>query len=76
MLSYSNRGNEVRASRARRFVADLSPTIKDIQEAGTTSLRGIADELNRRGVMTASGEGKWRPSMVWPLLDRLKACRK
>jgi hypothetical protein len=76
MLSYSNRRNEVRSSRARRFAADLSPIIKGIQEAGITTLRGIADELNRRGVLTASCEGKWRPSMVWRLLHRLKACRK
>jgi hypothetical protein len=69
MLSYGNRGNEVRASRARRFAADLAPTIKGIQKAGTTSLRGIADELNRRGVLTASGKGKWISSMVWRLLD-------
>ena len=67
------RGNEVRASRARRFAADLAPTINGIQKAGTTSLRGIADELNRRGVLTASGNGKWISSMVWRLLDRLKA---
>ena len=73
MLSYGNRGNEVRASRTRRFAADLAPTIKGIQKAGTTSLRGIADELNRRGVLTASGKGKWISSMVWRLLDRLKA---
>ena len=72
MLSYGNRGNEVRASPARRFAADLSPTVKGIQEAGVTTLRGIADELNRRGV-PASREGKWLSSMVWRLLDRLKA---
>jgi hypothetical protein len=73
MLSYGNRGNEVRASRAHRFAADLAPTIKGIPKAGTTSLRGIADELNRRGILTASGKGKWISSMVWRLLDRLKA---
>jgi hypothetical protein len=67
----SRRGNEVSAARARRFAADLAPTIKDIQEAGVSTLRGIADELNRRGILTATGKGRWLPSMVWRLLERL-----
>ena len=37
---------------------------------GVSTLSGIADELNRRGILTATGKGKWLPSMVWRLLER------
>jgi Recombinase len=63
--------NEIRISRARRFAADLAPTIKGIQDAGTQTLSGIADELNRRGIPTASGKGKWQAQTVRRLLARL-----
>jgi hypothetical protein len=50
-----------RAERARRHAADLAPVIKAIQTTGVTSTRGIAAELNARGVPTATGKGNGRP---------------
>jgi len=70
--SHRNRGNEVSASRARRFAADLAPIIKGIQADGVSTLSGIADELNRRGILTATGKGEWRAHQVRRVLLRLK----
>jgi DNA invertase Pin-like site-specific DNA recombinase len=41
--------------RARARAIDLAPTIKDLQAAGKTSLRALADGLNDRGIPTAWG---------------------
>jgi hypothetical protein len=69
-------GSEVRASRARRFAADLAPTINCIQAGGVSTSSGIADELNRRCVLTANGKANWLPSMVWRVLARLDVKRE
>jgi hypothetical protein len=53
-------GSEVGASHARRFAVDLAPTIKDTQTRGLSTLSGIAEESNRRGVRTAGGRGYGR----------------
>jgi hypothetical protein len=45
--------------------------IQGIQAAGTTTLQGIADELNRRGIPTAAGRGEWQPVQVSRVLARL-----
>ena len=68
-----SRLNEVIASRARRFAADLAPTIKGIQADGVSTLSGIADELNRRGILTPTGKGKWLAYQVRRVLARLSA---
>uniref|UniRef100_B8DJ03 Resolvase domain protein n=1 Tax=Nitratidesulfovibrio vulgaris (strain DSM 19637 / Miyazaki F) TaxID=883 RepID=B8DJ03_NITV9 len=49
---------------------ELAPIIEAIKRKGATSVRGIADELNRMGVITARG-GKWHPTSVARLLTRL-----
>jgi len=54
---------------AERFAADLDPIITDIMGAGITSLRTIAAELNRRGIVTRRG-GSWHPCTVRDLLNR------
>jgi hypothetical protein len=46
-----------RAERARRHAADLAPVIAELRAAGVTTLRGIAAELNARGIPTATGKG-------------------
>ena len=58
--------------RAAQRADDLRALVADIQAAGTTSVRGIADELNRRGAITPRG-GEWHPTSVARLLDRLGA---
>ncbi len=48
----------------------LRPILEDIQAGGITSVRGIAGELNARGILTARG-GDWHPTSVVRLLDRV-----
>ena len=60
---------KVKANAAER-AERLRPIIEDIQAGGDISLRGIAKELNRRGILTARG-GRWFASTVRQLLGRL-----
>lgn len=48
----------------------LRRTVEGIQAEGVTSVRGIAAELNRRGIVTPRG-GRWHPTSVHGLLRRL-----
>ena len=43
-------GYKAATERADASAIELAPVVKELQAAGTTSLRGIADELNRRGI--------------------------
>ena len=52
--------------------AEIADTVAEILEAGANTLRGIADELNRRSVSTAQGAA-WHPTRVSRLLKRLQA---
>jgi hypothetical protein len=61
-----------RTERARRYAADLAPSIKGIQEAGITSLGGIAAELTRLGIPVAAGSIEWRPAQVAWVLHQLR----
>lgn len=54
---------------AERFAADLEPIVADIMVGGHTSLRAIATELNRRGIVTRRG-GAWHAATVRDLLNR------
>ena len=54
---------------ANRFAVDLQPIIADIRLAGHVSLRAIAGELSRRGIVTRRG-GNWHPATVRGLLNR------
>jgi DNA invertase Pin-like site-specific DNA recombinase len=64
-------GWEARMARADAKAADYAPVIAELQAAGTTSLRGIAAELNSRGIPTATGTGSWQAAQVSRLLARL-----
>jgi DNA invertase Pin-like site-specific DNA recombinase len=57
------------AEAARRFAANVVPVIRQIQDSGITSLRGIAAALNARGVRTARG-GRWAATQVGAALER------
>ncbi|MCG2628293.1 recombinase family protein [Bradyrhizobium sp. WYCCWR 13023] len=57
--------------RAATRAADITPTIRELQEAGATSLRAIAAGLNARGIPTARGDGEWTATQVQRLLTRL-----
>lgn len=57
-------------AKATQLAEDLRVVVKDIQQCGITSIRGIANELNARNIKTARG-GKWHPTSTARLLDRL-----
>ena len=54
---------------ADRFAADILPVIADIVASGITSHRGIATELNHRGIQTVRG-GVWNNTRVARILAR------
>jgi hypothetical protein len=66
------KGRTVSIQEAARFAATVLPIMQEIQNAGVTSLRGIAIALNNRGVRTARG-GQWQASNVRNILARLPA---
>ena len=55
-------------------MVDLAPIIKELQEAGKTSLRAIAAGLNEAGIPTARG-GEWSSPQVMRILERLDPFR-
>jgi DNA invertase Pin-like site-specific DNA recombinase len=65
----AQRGAAANAREADAFASNIIPVVRLIQAAGVTSLRGIADALNARGVATPRG-GQWHPQSVGRLLDR------
>jgi DNA invertase Pin-like site-specific DNA recombinase len=46
------------------FVAKVRPIIDEIKSTGVSTLTGIAECLNRRGVLTRTGKSVWFPSSV------------
>jgi DNA invertase Pin-like site-specific DNA recombinase len=57
------RGVAASAARVAAFRAEILPEIAAIRSAGTPSLRGIARELNRRGIAGPNG-GVWHAQSV------------
>jgi Resolvase, N terminal domain/Recombinase len=51
-------------ARAASRAADVAPIIAELQAAGKTSLRAIADGLNEKGIPTARGNGEWSAVQV------------
>jgi DNA invertase Pin-like site-specific DNA recombinase len=60
-----------RNERADARAADLADTIAELQAAGKTSPRAIAEGLNALGIPTARGEGEWTATQVMRVLERL-----
>jgi DNA invertase Pin-like site-specific DNA recombinase len=56
-------------AKADAHMAGVVPVIETLRGEGATSLRGIAEELNRQGILTARG-GQWYATTVKNLLDR------
>jgi hypothetical protein len=54
---------------ADAFAANVLPLLRQLQAAGITTARAIAEALNARGVRTARG-GEWHNSTVRNLLAR------
>jgi DNA invertase Pin-like site-specific DNA recombinase len=66
---------EALQERAESRAADIAPIIKQLQEAGKTSLRAIAAGLNEAGIPTARG-GEWSSPQVMRILERLDPFRE
>ena len=64
--------DKVRAA-ADQFAANVLPVVSSIQQAGVTSLIGIARALNARGIKTVRG-GAWHASTVANLMMRNHRC--
>ena len=62
---------KIKANAAQR-AQSLIWIVEDITCSGVTTVRGIAEELNRRGVHAPRGDA-WHPTAVSRLLTRLKA---
>jgi DNA invertase Pin-like site-specific DNA recombinase len=62
---------EALQARADSRAADVAPIIKDLQADGVESLRAIADGLNKAGVPTARGKGKWSAVQFQRVLERI-----
>ena len=56
-------GAAANAKAARDFAATVVPVINQLRQAGTSTLSGIAIELDRLGFRTARG-GTWTPTQV------------
>jgi DNA invertase Pin-like site-specific DNA recombinase len=64
-------GREAQAARAKARATDLEPIIRELREAGITSLAGIADALTERGIPTARGANNWTAVQVARAVSRL-----
>lgn len=57
---------------AEDFARQLSPTLKRLKTKGIVSARAVCRELNKRQIPTFRGDGRWHPSTVNTLMNRLK----
>ncbi|MHC2664572.1 recombinase family protein [Bradyrhizobium diazoefficiens] len=69
-LAAIEKGRETIAERADEKAARIMPAIRELQEAGITSLTAIAARLNDQGIPTPRG-GRWQAVQVQRVLDRL-----
>ena len=65
----SRKGVKSNIAHADLFAENTLPIIREVQAAGITTLQGIAEALNARGVHTARGK-KWFPATVKNILAR------
>ncbi|APG11489.1 resolvase [Bradyrhizobium japonicum] len=61
---------ETLQARANARASDLAPIIRELQEAGKTSLRAIAEGLNEAGILTPR-KSKWSAVQVQRVLSRI-----
>lgn len=59
----SRRGADANHRHAQQFASNVMPIVASIRAAGISSLAGIAEALNARGVATARG-GHWHAATV------------
>lgn len=63
------KGAEANRAGADAFAANVLPVIQQIQAAGATTYRAIAEAMNTRGIRTARG-GAWYATTVRNLMER------
>lgn len=61
---------ETLQARANARASDLAPIIRELQEAGKTSLRAIPEGLNEAGIPTPR-QSKWSAVQVQRVLSRI-----
>jgi DNA invertase Pin-like site-specific DNA recombinase len=59
-------------ARAQERAQNLRAIVADVRSSGITSVRAIADELNRRAILTPRG-GQWHATSIVRLLERIAA---
>jgi DNA invertase Pin-like site-specific DNA recombinase len=64
--------NGARALRGKQVGNKEAVAVADVRSSGITSVRAIADELNRRAILTARG-GRWHATSIVRLLERIAA---
>jgi DNA invertase Pin-like site-specific DNA recombinase len=65
-------GREAQVTEADRFAANVVPVVEAIRASGISTLAGIAQALNARGVCSPRG-GRWHVSSVQNLIARSAA---
>lgn len=69
----SKAGTEVLVAQADAYAERVAPIVREIvRRSGATTLRDIANALQKKGVVTPRGNSEWRPSQVSNLLKRIK----
>jgi hypothetical protein len=63
-------GRKVLIARADARATLLAAVVADIRASGITSWYGIARELNKRGIPTATGRRIWEPGQVRRVVER------
>lgn len=69
LAAAQRKGADANAQAAEAFAANVLPIVRSVEAAGITSLRGIAEALNARGVQTPRG-GQWHAKTVGRLMNR------
>jgi DNA invertase Pin-like site-specific DNA recombinase len=70
MVEISKEGVSTRMTKADRFALEVMPIINGVIASGIRDNANIAEALNRRGVRTARGEGKWSSASVQRVRSR------
>lgn len=60
---------------ANRRAANLRSIVDDLRAEGVSSVRGLADKMNAKGILTPRG-GRWHPTSAARLLSRLQAANE
>lgn len=66
-----SKGGEVTKTKAAAFAESVRDSVELCLLKGTSTLQGVADCLNGKGVKTANG-GEWQPMQVKRVLERLQ----